>query len=332
MEHLKYETEAMKNETIEARRYLHKNAECGFDLPKTKEFIKKKLIEYGLSPTELGCASILASINKGKDKTLLLRADIDAVPIKEETDLFYRSERDAMHACGHDMHTAILLSVAKLLKRNEGGLNCNIKFLFQGAEELLMGANDCLENGLLTSEPVPDMAIGMHVLTGLPIESCSLIIPQAGVVAPSCDFFTINIKGESSHAGIGISKDALYVLGELITTLPQLPRFISTPASQSLISIGMAHGGTATNITAESGTLYGSVRSFDEETQKKLKDRIIHHAKSISEAYMTESEIKFEGKASPLKNDGKLTQRIKSILKGDKTVRIRRAEPCFQDR
>ncbi len=319
---MKKEFETDETELAELYRALHERAEVGFDLSNTVAYIENKLAEYGLNAVKLGRGSLTALVDIGREKTLLLRADIDAIPIKEETGLSHSARGETMHACGHDMHAAILLYTAKILKKNEKDLSCNVKFLFQGAEELLLGADDCIKNGLLTDKPRPNYAIGMHVLCGLPIKTGTLIIPRSGEVAPAADFFTINIIGKSSHAATSSSQDALFVLGELITTLPHLPRFVSPTGSPSLISIGKAEGGTAANVTAESASLSGSARSFSDKIQKKLKERIVHHTKSICRAYGVGYEINFGGSACVLKNDAELIKGIQRALSDDKNLEV----------
>lgn len=311
-----------KEEIVDLRRRLHKDAEVGFNLGKTTEFIKEKLKEYGLIPTDIGKGSVTASIDRGKEKTLLLRADIDAVPIKEKTSLEYSSLGEAMHACGHDMHAAILLYTAKMLKIKEEELNINIKFLFQGGEELLEGASDCINNGLFDA-PRPDCALTLHVLTGIPIETGSIIIPRADISAPSADFFEIKLKGKSAHAATpSNAPDVLITLGQLLSTLPLLPRFVSASSEPSLITIGKVRGGTAPNVIAESASLFGTARALTEETRKKLKERVVYHTENICRAYKSECEINFLGGTAPMRNDECLIEKIFDILKDDGNINL----------
>ena len=142
------EAEAMQKEFIEIRRYLHSHAEVGFSLPHTMGLVYAKLREYGYAPERCGKAGITAVAGK-EGKTFLLRADMDALPISEETELDFSAVNGNMHACGHDMHTAMLLCAAKLLKLHEAELDGTVKLMFQPAEETLSGAFDMLSSGVL---------------------------------------------------------------------------------------------------------------------------------------------------------------------------------------
>ena len=157
-----WKEKGLQAELLKIRRYLHKNAEVGFALEKTCAYIEKKLTEYGYAPRRCGKAGIVATVGKG-GKTFLLRADTDALPIAEQTGLSYACKNGNMHACGHDMHTAMLLGAAKLLKARESELNGRVKLLFQPAEELLEGAKDVIKNGVLDN-PKPQAAMMIHVM------------------------------------------------------------------------------------------------------------------------------------------------------------------------
>ena len=176
---------------IELRRELHKNAEVGFDLPKTREMIWERLIQLGYAPKRLGKSGVLAEVGKGK-RAFLLRADMDALPIKEQTGEAFACKTGNMHACGHDMHATALLGAAELLKERESQLNGRILLLFQPAEEVLEGANDCIQTGFLEEYNVQGAAT-LHVMTDVPFESGVILLPSAGVGAPAADFFRVDI-------------------------------------------------------------------------------------------------------------------------------------------
>lgn len=160
-------------EMLEVRRYLHANPEIGFELDNTVSFIKKKLDEYGIEHQDIGKCGIVAKVGNDTGKAILLRADMDALPIIEESGLDFASKNDFSHACGHDMHTTILLFAAKLLKKNENQLKGCVKFIFQPAEELLVGGKAMIESGVLEN-PKVDVAMGLHVVPNTPVTGVAL--------------------------------------------------------------------------------------------------------------------------------------------------------------
>ena len=143
------EAKAIENELIAHRRHLHQNPELGFDLPETTAYVMQQLREYGYAPKAVGKAGISAVIGPDGGKTFLIRGDMDALPMKEETGLPFSSINGKMHACGHDFHTSALLGAAKLLKAHESELKGQVKLMFQPAEEIMDGANDMIAAGIL---------------------------------------------------------------------------------------------------------------------------------------------------------------------------------------
>jgi hippurate hydrolase len=192
----------IKKEIIEIRRSLHKNAETGFDLTETVKLIKDKLTELKCEFLDCGKSGIVCVIGEKRNKPcFLLRADMDALPVTEQTGLEYACKNGNMHACGHDMHSAMLLGAAKLLKAHERELEGQVKLVFEPAEETLSGAKNMIENGLLTSPEVGG-AFMLHVMAGVPQRVGSVIVSGSGVSAPGADYFTINVKGKGCHGSM----------------------------------------------------------------------------------------------------------------------------------
>ena len=198
------------------RRYFHENAECGFKTEGTNEYIVKELKRLGLEPFEVGRGGVAAIIEGDKTgKCVMLRADIDALPMREETELPFAAKNGNMHACGHDMHAAMLLGAAELLVK-EGVGRGRVKLYFQPAEEILLGARDGISAGIL-DHPTVDFAIGIHVLTGMPLETGTIIIPSEGNGAPASQFFTVKIQGRGCHGATPQNgKDAINCLGYML--------------------------------------------------------------------------------------------------------------------
>ena len=163
-EKLLQEAEALRAQILAERRWLHENAETGFDLNKTHAFVKQELADMGYQPVDCGRAGIVALAGgKKPGKVFLLRADMDALPIQEESGVEFACKSGNMHACGHDLHTAMLLGAARLLKAHEAEIPGTVKLMFQPAEEIFEGSHDMIEAGLLEN-PKVDAALMIHVM------------------------------------------------------------------------------------------------------------------------------------------------------------------------
>ena len=185
-EELLKEAHALEPQLQQWRRTLHRHPEVGFDLPHTKELVKKALTEMGYEPKDCGKAGIIALAGgKKPGKTILLRADMDALPIPEDSGEEFSSEVPGkMHGCGHDMHTAMLLGAAKLLRAHEDELEGTVKLEFQPAEEIFQGSPDMIAGGLL-EDPHVDAAVMFHVLAGMPLPVGTVLVPGGGITMAS---------------------------------------------------------------------------------------------------------------------------------------------------
>ena len=295
----------LQTELVKHRRYLHENAEIGFDLPKTAEYIKTQLKNIGLMPKEVGRYALTAEIGSGKP-AFLLRADMDGLPIKEQSSVPFACKIGHMHACGHDLHATMLLGAAKLLKEREKELKGRVKLLFQPAEEILKGAKSAVENGVLTN-PKIDGAMMLHVLTGVPIPTGSVIVAH-GVSAPAADFFTVEVQGKGCHGSTpwkGV--DASSVAAKILLGLQEITAKEVSFATPSVLSVGNISAGKAGNVIADSGTLKGTLRTFDEGVREYIKTRIEEIAKYTAKAFRAKARVKFEGGCPSLLNDDKLS-------------------------
>ena len=170
------EAEKEQNGILSNRRALHQMAETGFDLKETLPFVKQELADMGLQPMDCGRAGVTALVGgKKPGKVFLLRADMDALPIQEEADVEFASKNGRMHACGHDMHTAMLLEAARLLKAHEDEIEGTVKLMFQPAEEIFEGSHDMIEAGLLEN-PKVDAAMMIHVMAGMTLPAGKVVI------------------------------------------------------------------------------------------------------------------------------------------------------------
>lgn len=307
------EAKELENEIIENQRYLHKNAEVGFDLSKTTEYIKNKLEELGCKVISCGKNGIVTLIGNGAGKTFLLRADMDALPIKEETGIDWACDQDNMHACGHDFHTAMLLGAAKLLKNHEDEINGTVKLMFQPAEEILSGAKNMIENGVLEN-PKPDAALMLHVMAGLPLKTGTVIVAN-GISAPAADYFTINIQGKGCHGSTpqqGV--DALNIGAHILIALQEINARELGVSDEATLTIGRLNGGTTGNVIADKVILEGTLRAYDEEIRKNIKKRISEITQGIADAFRGKGNTVYGNGCPPLKNNGELSEEIERYL------------------
>ena len=232
------------------RRYLHSHPELGFYLSQTKEYVKKELISIGYEPVECGkCGLVVLAGNKKSGKTFLIRADMDALPISEQAEVdFHSKNKGKMHACGHDMHTAMLLGAARLLKAHESEINGTVKLLFQPAEETLEGAKDMLEAGVLEN-PKTDAALMIHVTLGIPLSTGRAIICDGGISAPAADYFEIKIQGKGCHGAMPeLGVDPITIASHIVIALQELHARELAMADDAVLTIGSIQAGDANNI------------------------------------------------------------------------------------
>lgn len=302
-EAMNYEAQLIAN-----RRYLHAHAETGFDLTETLAFVKSKLISMGYEPIPCGKAGLIVLADgKKPGKVFLLRADMDALPIKEESGVEFSSTNGHMHACGHDMHTAMLLGAAKLLKEHEDEIVGTIKLMFQPAEEIFEGSHDMIEAGLLEN-PKVDAALMIHVMAGMPLPSGTIIISPPGVSAPAADYFEIKVQGKGCHGSApNTGIDPLNAAAHILIALQEIHARELALSDRAVLTIGTMHGGVASNVIPDTVTMGGSIRTYDEETRNFLKNRMIEIAKGIATTFRAEAEITFGSGCPPLTNDKELS-------------------------
>ncbi len=307
------EAKQIEEEITESRRYLHKNAEVGFDLPKTAEFVKSKLEEIGCKVTPCGKCGIVTTIGNCQGKTFLLRADMDALPVKEEAELDFACESGNMHACGHDFHTAILLGTAKLLKSHENEINGTVKLMFQPAEEILSGAKNMIENGVLEN-PKVDAALMLHVMAGLPLKTGTVIVAN-GVSAPAADYFTINIQGKGCHGSTpqqGV--DSLTIGAHTLIALQEILARELGVSDEATLTIGKMNGGTTGNVIADKTILEGTLRAYDEKIREYIKKRTSEITEGIADTFRGKGSADFGNGCPALKNDRELSEEIEKYL------------------
>ncbi len=304
----------MQNELLEYYRFLHKNAEVEFDLTKTVGYIKQKLIEMGVTPVDCGKCGVTAIIGEGEGKCILLRADMDALPVKEQTELEFACGNGNMHACGHDMHTSMLLGAAKLLKENEQCLKGSVKLMFQPAEEILAGAYNMIDNGVL-KDPAVTGAMMIHVLTGIPVKTGAFIVSGEGVSAPAADYFTINVHGKGCHGSTphqGV--DSITAAARILLALQEISAREMSISDEGILTVGSFNGGTSGNVIADSTVLKGTLRAFDDSLRENMKKRIEEIAVNVGKAHRCNVTVSFGNGCPTLKNDGDMSEFALGVL------------------
>ncbi len=307
--HLLKEAKSIENTLINIRHHLHANPEIGFDLPKTKTLVQEELQNMGYAPIDCGKSGVIALVGEKKPgKVFLLRADMDALPIKEEAATNYASANNNMHACGHDMHTTMLLGAARLLKKHEAEIEGTVKLMFQPAEELLEGSKNMIEHGVLQN-PSVDAALMIHVMTGVPIPTGATVVCDSGVSAPAADYFTIQIQGKGCHGSTpnkGI--DPITIAAHITIALQEIPArelFLFEPA---VLTIGTLQAGLASNVIPDTATLSGTLRAYDDETREYIKRRLTEIASGIAASFRAIATVSFTSGCPTLINDPDLSQ------------------------
>ena len=313
------------------RRYLHAHPELAFQEHETARFIAERLRSHGLEVragvARTGVVGLLRGGRPGR--TVLLRADIDALPIQEENDVAYRSQRaGVMHACGHDGHTAILLNAARVLTERRERLAGNVKLVFQPSEEQPPGgALAMIEQGVL-EDPKVDAAFGLHLNATYPTGT---IVARPGVGQAAADTFRIEIAGQGGHAARPhLCVDTVLVAAQVVTALHTLVGREVSPIEPAVLTVGMLQAGTAPNVIPPTALLAGTVRTFDPELRQKMARRVEEVAAGIARAMGAESRCEYSLGYPSVVNDAAMTELVaevarelvgpKRVTTGDRTM------------
>ncbi|MFO7962620.1 MAG: amidohydrolase [Desulfobacterales bacterium] len=314
-ETLKNDVRSLQQEMMMLRRDFHMHPELGMTEVRTADKIMHYLKELDLHPVggiaQTGVACMIEG--NGKGKTLLLRADMDALPILEKTDVPFRSQNDGvMHACAHDGHMAILLAAGKLLTARQKHFPGNIKLVFQPGEEGLAGAFFMIHEGVLEN-PKVDAALGLHLFSTFPTGQIRV---REGDLMASVDQFTLEIHGKSGHGAMPESGiDAVHIAGHVITGLQGIVARELPAQSPAVIHIGKIHGGTAQNIIADNVVLSGSVRTLNEKTRTHVEERMNTLLNKIVSAFGGTCTFTYTRGYPILRNDPGMTQLIEQTAK-----------------
>jgi len=296
------------DEFIQVRQHLHAHPELSYKEFETSKFIQSKLAEYGIR-FEVKATTGIVAIIKGKNpetRVIALRADMDALPIKEENEVAYKSLNDGiMHACGHDVHTAILLGASKMLNELKEDWEGTIKLIFQpGEEKNPGGASLMIKEGVLDN-PRPQGIIGLHVHPGLDLGKLSF---RKGRVMASADEIYITIKGKGGHAAAPqLTTDTVLIASHLIVALQQVISRNNNPLSPSVLSICSIQGGHTTNVIPSEVKLMGTFRAMDEAWRTKAHAIITQLSIGLVESMGAEIDLKIDVGYPTVDNDDNLT-------------------------
>ena len=319
------DAEAIQPELVNIRRELHRHPEVGFDLPYTKAFVMKKLTEFGCEPQELGRAGVTAivggrrsqtsaatsadvesekrsqasaatSADAESGKTILLRADMDALFMTEEADVDYKSEHDGrMHGCGHDMHTAMLLGAAKLLKAHEDELCGTVKLEFQPAEEIFQGSPDMIGAGLL-EDPRVDAAVMIHVTAGMALPSGTFLVSGGGISSTSCEQYHITVKGKGGHGSTPSEAiDPITAAAHMHIAMQEINSRELDGNDFGIFTTGRFEAGKSSNVIPDTAEMWGTIRTTDPSgaVGDLIKTRMTEICRGIGAAFRCGVDVEF---------------------------------------
>lgn len=298
IETIKKEVSQERDHLVSLRRYFHTHPELPREEYETAKFIEEELHKLGLNTRRVGETGVYALLEGTKPgKALILRADIDALPITETHECPYKSVNDGkMHACGHDAHTAALLGAAKILVNHKDDIKGSIAFCFQQAEEIGYGANIFVNEGLVKG----DRCFGIHLASNI---ECGKVSATAGPNNASVDYFKIKVNGSCAHVStpeLGI--DAVYIASMITVGAQGLVTRRTNPTDSVIIGIGKIVAGTAYNIVAGEAVLEGTIRVMYPEIRSQVKAELKALAENTAKIYGGEASIEYQDFTAPLIN------------------------------
>lgn len=305
---------------INIRRELHKWPELSGEENHTRDRIEREMLSLEISTERILETGLVGTLNLGSPsseqahhKVVALRADMDALPIEEECKSEFCSKRDkVMHACGHDVHMAVLLGTARVLSKIKNQINGTVKFIFQPAEETTGGAERMIKEGCLkvnTEDRKVDYILGLHVKPDLTAGTIGL---KYGKMHASSDLFSITVKGKSAHGAYpheGI--DTIVISAQMISNVQSIISRNINPINSAVITFGSIHGGNAKNIITDTVVMEGTIRTLNPNTRELLKNRLAEIVEYTAEANRATAEIHFEAGYPATVNDDRVVDKIK---------------------
>lgn len=309
------EAQALRDELIERRRDFHRHPELAFEEVRTAGIVAKTLGDLGLEVQtgvgKTGVVGILEGAQEGP--TVLVRADMDALPIHETNQTDYVSSiAGKMHACGHDGHTAIALGVAKLFAKHRDKLAGRIKFVFQPAEEVAGGAKAMIADGVLNN-PRPQVTLGLHLWNSAPLGTIG--VADGPVMAAASDF-EIVIRGKGGHGAVPeIAIDPIVCGAQMVSAFQSIVSRNVNPLDTAVVSVCQFNSGTANNVIPEQAYLAGTFRTFRAEVRDLVEKRMREIAETLAKAMGCGVSIKIEHHTEPVVNDPVTAEKVRQVFK-----------------
>ena len=290
---------------VEMRRDFHRNPEPSFEEFRTTDRIAEELDKMGIPYRRFEPSGLVGDIVGGKPgKCIFLRADIDALSVKEESGVEFASEREGfMHACGHDTHAAMLMGAAKVLNSIKDELCGTVKVLFQPAEELAMGAKHIIAQGAIEGA---DAGFGMHIFAQMPVGQLGI---TSGVIHPAADYYKLDVHGVTSHGALpdeGV--DATVAAAAIVMNLQTISSREFSPLEPVVVTVGTLHSGQRFNVISNHAELEGTVRLFNEELHQKIPGMMARIAENTAAAFRCTAELDYQFKSDMLVNDEAMTE------------------------
>lgn len=308
------EATAMRDQIVAWRRDLHQHPELAFQEVRTAELVAAVLRNLGLEvQTGVGRTGVVAVLEGDTDgPTVLVRCDMDALPITEENVIPYTSQnRGVMHACGHDGHTAIGLAVASLMQAKRTQLRGRLKFVFQPAEEIAEGARAMIADGVL-GDPQPTVALGLHLWNSVPLGTVGL---TPGPSMAGADVFEIIIHGKGGHgASPHETHDPLLAAAQVVTALQSIVSRNVSPLDTAVVSVTSFHAGTASNIIPPEARLLGTIRTYTEDVYSVVASHLQTITRGVAGALGCTAEIQISRLTPPLYNDPAVTRIVSEAV------------------
>ena len=305
------EAAQLQEQLVQCRRALHQMPEVGTDLPQTMAYIRSQLEEMGVAYKayeDISC--IEATIGSG-EKCFLLRSDMDALPVAEEADLPFKSTNGNMHGCGHDLHAAILLGAAKLLKAREQALPGTVKLLFQSGEEVFRGAKAAIEAGVLEN-PHVDAAFAMHVIAMMPVG----VMMTGKEAMSSVDVFEITLTGHGGHGSMPESCiDPINAAVQVYLALQALIAREIGGTEEAVLTIGQFTAGDVANVIPETALLRGTLRTFKQEVRQRLLRRMQEVVSGVAATYRCQHKCEIVSQCPSVVTDDQVTAGVEESIR-----------------
>jgi len=328
--------QVIHQDIIKWRRELHQIPEIGFELEQTSCYLRECLDQMGITYCTAAGTGIVALIEGGKPgPTLALRADMDALPITEETGLSFASTNGNMHACGHDAHMAMLLGTAKIINGIRDRLSGNVKLLFQPGEEGHGGAEQMIADGCLEN-PSVDAITGLHVGQIFPEVKTGQVGYCEGPILAAATAFTVTVRGKSTHGALPhLGVDAITVAAEIILALQKIISREMDPLDPAVLTVGKISGGEALNIITPRVTFSGDFRTLHEANRQFITERIGEICYSVAKANRAEAEVEILGGYPSTVNDSEFTKKVvdaaSNIIGSEQLIEIKKPNMGTED-